>query len=302
MDRDTFSRLVKEELAKVEVKSRTAASWEAAALGRFLSSARNPSEEAVISADPYLIRRIYYLVKRGSGLSPSFRQKPRITGGRGTRRKIITSAPRPFTQRPALGLLSRNALCRRAYLRGSFLSRGSVSSPVRSHHLEFALPEKKDALLLQSLLHKETLKAGLVQRRTSWVVYLKDAGEICDLLKLMGASRAVFEYENVRVTKSLKSSVQRLVNMDEANVSRTVEAALRQTADIRLIDMEEGLIHLAPALNKLARLRLEHPGASMEDLGLMMVPPISKSAVNHRFRRLAKIASDLRAEMEKARR
>ena len=90
--------------------------------------------------------------------------------------------------------------------------------------------------------------------------------------------------------------------MDEANVSRTVEAALRQTADIRLIDMEEGLIHLAPALNKLARLRLEHPGASMEDLGLMMVPPISKSAVNHRFRRLAKIASDLRAEMEKARR
>jgi hypothetical protein len=134
------------------------------------------------------------------------------------------------------------------------------------------------------------------------VVYLKDAGEICDLLKLMGASRAVFEYENVRVTKSLKSSVQRLVNMDEANVSRTVEAALRQTADIRLIDMEEGLIHLAPALNKLARLRLEHPGASMEDLGLMMVPPISKSAVNHRFRRLAKIASDLRAEMEKARR
>ena len=134
------------------------------------------------------------------------------------------------------------------------------------------------------------------------MVYLKDAGEICDLLKLMGASRAVFEYENVRVTKSLKSSVQRLVNMDEANVSRTVEAALRQTADIRLIDMEEGLIHLAPALNKLARLRLEHPGASMEDLGLMMVPPISKSAVNHRFRRLAKIASDLRAEMEKARR
>lgn len=302
MDRDTFSRLVKEELARVEVRSRTAAFWEAAALGRFLSSARNPSEEAVISADPYLIRRIYYLVKRGSGLSPSLRQKPGITRGRGARRKIITSAPRPYTERPALGLLSRNALCRRAYLRGSFLSRGSVSSPVRSHHLEFALPGKKDASLVQSLLHKENLKAGLVQRRTSWVVYLKDAGEICDLLKLMGASRGVFEYENVRVTKSLKNSVQRLVNMDEANVSRTVEAALRQTADIGLIDREKGLTRLPPALNKLARLRLEHPGASMEDLGLMMVPPISKSAVNHRFRRLAKIASDIRADMEKARR
>lgn len=286
----------------MEVKGRSPAYWEAAALRKLLSSARNSSGEPVISADPYLMRRVYYLIKQGSGLSPTYHPKPRTKNSRGPRGKVIAHAITPFTENLAVGLLSRNTTCRRAFLRGSFLARGSISSPARSHHMELALPGRKDALLLQSLLRRENLKAGLVQRRGSWVVYLKDADEICELLKLMGASSAVFEYENIRARKSLKNSVQRLVNMDDANVSRTVEAGLRQLADIRTIDEEKGISHLPRALRELARLRMENPDASMEELGLMMSPPISKSAVNHRFRRLSRIASDLRGEAQKARR
>ncbi|HHW26805.1 MAG TPA: DNA-binding protein WhiA [Firmicutes bacterium] len=301
MDRDTFSRLVKDELARVTVKGRSPAFWEAAALRKLLSSKHSGSGESVISADPYLIRRLYYLIKQSSGLTPSFRPKPKGKDGRIQGSKLVTSTVVPSTEKPAVGLLSRNATCRRAFIRGSFLARGSISSPSRSHHLEIALPARKDALLLQSLLRKENLKAGLVQRRSSWVVYLKDSDEICELLKLMGATSAVFEYENIRARKSLRNSVQRIVNMDDANVSRAVEAGLRQIEDIRLIDEERGLSRLPPALKELARLRLENPEASMEDLGLMMSPPISKSAVNHRFRRLAQIASDIRANKQKAR-
>jgi DNA-binding protein WhiA len=114
-------------------------------------------------------------------------------------------------------------------------------------------------------------------------------------LKTVGATKSVFDYENIRVQKSLKSSVQRLVNMDRANVGRSVEASLRQVEDIRVIDEEQGLSTLPPALRELARLRMENPDMSMEELGQALAKPASKSAVNHRFRRIAALADDMRS-------
>ncbi len=174
------------------------------------------------------------------------------------------------------------------------MSRGSVSSPTRTHHLEMALPARKDALFVRSLLAREELRGGLVQRRSSWVVYLKDGDEISGFLTAVGASRSVLDYENVRARKSLKSSVQRLVNMDRANVGRSVEASIRQLEDIRLIDEERGLTALPPALREVARLRIQNPDMSMEELGQALTTPVSKSAVNHRMRRLAEMAQDIR--------
>ncbi len=102
------------------------------------------------------------------------------------------------------------------------------------------LPCKQTALLVKSLVDQEGLKSGLVKRRSSWVVYIKDADRISQFLTLVGASRAVLQYENVRVQKDLKSSVQRQVNMDRANVSRSVESSLKQIEDIQPIDEEQG--------------------------------------------------------------
>jgi len=157
-----------------------------------------------------------------------------------------------------------------------------------------ALPARKDALFVRSLLSKEGLRAGLVVRRSNWVVYLKDGDDITGFLTAVGANKSVLDYENVRAQKSLKSSVQRLVNMDRANVSRSVEASLKQLQDIRLIDEERGLSTLPAALRELARLRMENPDMSMEELGQALSVPASKSAVNHRFRRLAQIAEEIR--------
>ncbi len=156
------------------------------------------------------------------------------------------------------------------------------------------MPARKDALLVRSLLSKENLRCGLVERRSAWVAYLKDGDDISEFLKAVGATATVLEYEDVRVMKSVKSSVQRLVNMDRANVGRSVEASLRQLEDIRLIDEERGLSSLSPALRELAQLRVENPDMSMEELGLALREPASKSAVNHRFRRLSEIAGRTR--------
>ncbi len=293
MELDTFSRSVKEELARVPVDGHSAAYWEAVALRRFLP-ARPKDAEGTFSTEPFVLRRLFYLMKQGSGVRPTmFGASP------GRRYQARGHLPPPLIgENPdssAAEAVKGNPTLRRAFLRGVFLARGSVSSPVRTHHLEMALPARKDAVFVRSLLVNEELGGGLVKRRSNWVVYLKDGDEISDLLSALGANKTVLDYENVRAQKSLKISVQRLVNMDRANVGRSVEAALRQLDDIRVIDEEKGLKSLPPALRELARLRVDNPDMSMEELGQALSTPASKSAVNHRFRRISEIAREMRS-------
>jgi DNA-binding transcriptional regulator WhiA len=269
--RGTFARAVKEELARVRLKNRGEAYWEILALRRYLKSRRGRKGGAETAAEPFLKRRFLYLMK--------------LWGAK--------EAPDGAAPASASILLS-NAAFRRAFIRGAFLARGSIASPVRNHHLEIALPTSRDGALLCSLLEKEELKGGLVRRRSSYVAYLKDADEIAEFLRITGAFQAVMDYEDIRARKSLKSSVLRMVNMDRANVSRAVEASIKQLRDIRTIDEEIGLSNLPVALRELARVRLANPDLTMEELGQMLVPAASKSAVNHRFRRIAEIAADLR--------
>lgn len=297
--KDTFSRAAKEELARVVVKGRAPAYWETLALRRYLAPRAIKAAEASVPAEPFLMRRLFYLVKQGGGETSLYSAKNRsgnkkTASGRSTRRLRSKIRTVPDGYRPSFDILVSNVACRRAFLRGAFLARGSVSSPVRNHHLEIAMPTSVDGALVRSLMDIEELKGGLIRRRSSHVAYLKDADEIAEFLRIIGASQAVLDYEDVRARKSLKSSVQRLVNMDRANVSRSVEASLRQVEDIQTIDDVMGLNRLPAALKELARLRLVNRDLSMEELGELLAPPSSKSAVNHRFRRIADIAADLR--------
>lgn len=274
-EKDTFSRAVKEELARVRTGNRRQAYFEMVALQKYLRLRQGRRRGAGIPTEPFLMRRLLYLMKKWG----------------------TNDAPRDVALAPP-SILSSDPVCRRAFLRGAFLARGSISSPVKNHHLEIALPTLEDGELVSSLLSKEGLKGGLIRRRSSYVAYLKDADEIAEFLRLTGAFQAVLDYENIRARKSLKSSVLRVVNMDRANVSRAVEASIKQLGDIRLIDEEIGLSRLPHALRELARARLEHPDLTMEELGQLLVPQASKSAVNHRFRRIAEIADGLRKEKD----
>jgi len=193
-------------------------------------------------------------------------------------------------------LLVARSCCRRAYLRGYFLGNGSLAGPERQHHLEMYAQHPDQARELKALLESFHLRAGGQERAGRLLIYLKDGEQIVNFLNVVGAHSALLYYENVRIYKEFKNRVNRLVNCETGNLGKTVEAAVQQREDIRVIEDHLGLHRLPRALRELAELRLKYPEASLRELGEMMNPPVGKSGVNHRMRRLEEVAARLRAE------
>lgn len=189
-------------------------------------------------------------------------------------------------------LLSRTC-CKRAFLRGAFLASGSISDPQKSYHFEIVCQEQSQAQLLQELYHAFELDAKIVQRKKYFIVYLKEGAQIVDALNVMGAYVALMNLENVRIFKEMRGSVNRIVNCETANINKVVGAACRQVEDIRYIQNKVGLDELPPALREMALIRLEYPDSSLKELGELCDPPVGKSGVNHRLRKLGEIAKKL---------
>lgn len=191
-------------------------------------------------------------------------------------------------------LLLKNACCRRAYLRGTYLSIGSMSNPKRSYHLEFVCSGSGQAEQLCGVLTGFELEAKIIRRKKYYVVYLKEGACIVDLLNIMEAHVSLMELENLRILKDISNRVNRRVNCEAANIVKTVNAASRQVEDIKLIQEMRGLSSLPENLRKAAELRLEWPDATLGELSEMTVPPIGKSGMNHRLRKLSEIAEELK--------
>lgn len=191
-------------------------------------------------------------------------------------------------------LLVQNTCCKRAFLRGSFLVAGSVTNPEKAYHLELAVLSEELAKQLQKLLLFFQMDAKIVERKRYYVVYIKEGAQIVDFLNVVEAHVALMEYENVRIVKELRNSVNRQVNCETANISKTVNAAARQIEDIRYIEKYVGFQRLSPGLKDIAELRLEYPDASLTELGQRLNPPIGKSGVNHRLRKLGEMAKQWR--------
>lgn len=184
--------------------------------------------------------------------------------------------------------------CMRAYLRGVFLGAGYLGKPAYGHHLEIAVENGRFAESLVSLMQKFDMKPKVIERRTYQVVYLKDGDDIVQFLNVVGAHSSLLDFENARVMKSIRNDVNRIVNAEEANMGKTIEASVSQIEDIELIKQTIGLGKLTPPLAEAALLRLENPESTIAELGAMLKKPIGKSGMNHRLRRLAKLASELR--------
>ncbi len=190
--------------------------------------------------------------------------------------------------------LYKGSCCKRACLRGYFLCCGSMSRPETGYHLEIAVQSAETADQIIELMKSFSLEGKRVLRKKYHVVYLKDGEAIADFLKAIEAPRALMEFENTRIYKDMRSRVNRKVNCEAANISKTVTAAARQVEDIQLIDRMKGIDSLPPRLRQMAYLRLEEQEASLEELGRMFDPPIGKSGVNHRLRKISEIAQVLR--------
>ena len=187
-------------------------------------------------------------------------------------------------------VLPRRACCRRAFLRGVFLAGGSISISRRSgYHLELSCSSLEDASYCRKVLELFNLKALIRDRKGSAFLYFKDAEAVADFLRIIGAGNALLELESLRVVKSMRNQVNRLVNCETANLEKTITSAQQQLQVIDSLSALVGLENLSPALREAARLRRRYPEASLKELGEMLDPPISKSSMNHRFRQLAKL-------------
>lgn len=185
--------------------------------------------------------------------------------------------------------------CKKAFIRGAFLGGGSISDPEKNYHLEFVVSNEDFAENLMELINSLGFNSKIVGRKNSYVVYLKESEQISDLLSHIGGFQALLSLQNTKILKQMRNNVNRIVNCETANLSKTVNAAVRQVENIKLIEKKMGISKLPKSLQQIALLRVENEDLTLKELGELLSPPISKSGVNHRLKKIEDIANELRS-------
>lgn len=298
----SFSQQVKQELAGKIPETRHCRLAELSAFVRLSGSLETDGKTLNILAfhpeNPLSAQKIFTLLEKAFNINIVADSAGNETAG-GRNGSILIKDPelsekiyRATTNPTVLKL----TCCRQSFLRGAFLAAGSISAPEKYYHLEIVCQKKDNAVLLQNVMESFQLDAKIVRRKKDYVVYLKEGEQIVTVLGLMGASKSFLDLENIRVVKEMRGNVNRVVNCETANLEKTITSAVRQADDITYIRKCGAFGRLKPALREMAEVRLEHPDASLAELGQFLDPPIGKSGVNHRLHRLREIAEELRKE------
>ena len=212
--------------------------------------------------------------------------------------KLLTDGDNGGMLKVGNSIVYQRDCCKRAFIRGAFLSSGSISDPRKGYHFEIVCTDGEKAGQLQEIIRSFHIDAKIVLRKKSYVVYVKEGAQIVDMLAIMEANVALMDLENIRILKEMRNSVNRKVNCETANINKTVSAAVKQIEDIRLIEKKVGFQSLNEGLEEVARLRLQYPEATLKELGMMLTPQVGKSGVNHRLRKLSTLAEELRENKE----
>ena len=195
-------------------------------------------------------------------------------------------------------LQKQSKMSTKGLIREAFLQSGSISDPEKFYHLEIVFTEYEEALRIKQLIESFRLDGKIVERKGHYVVYLKEGAQIADMLRIMEAPMALMEFENIRILKEMRNSINRQVNCEAANLGKTISAAVKQVEDIKFISSKVGLDNIPESLAQIAKIRLEYPEAPLKELGELMEPPLGKSGVNHRLKLLSELAEDLRSRKE----
>ena len=307
----SFASETKKELTQVQTDN-SSLKAEVSALIRMngtLSFANRQLSVDVQTENAAIARRLYTNIKRLYNLNVELlvRKKMRLKKNNvyicrvreGARELLadlqIVSEAFEFNHTISKTLIPHNSQ-KRAYLRGAFLAGGSVNNPeTSSYHLEVYSLYKEHGEALADLMNHYDLNAKTIERKKGYVTYLKEAEKISDFLSLVGAHQAMLKFEDVRIVRDMRNSVNRIVNCETANLNKTIGAALRQVDNIRFIDNAIGLDQLPEKLREIARLRVEYQDVTLKELGEMVsTGAVSKSGVNHRLRKIDEIADALR--------
>ena len=189
----------------------------------------------------------------------------------------------------------KNECCARSYLRGAFLAGGSVNNPEgSSYHLEISSMYEEHCRALVDLANTFELNARCIERKKGFIFYIKEGEKIIELLNIIGAHQALFKFEDVRIMRDMRNSVNRIVNCETANLNKTIGAAVRQIENIKLLQKEIGLENLPEKIREVAEIRLSHPDLNLTEVGDMLKVKVSKSGVNHRLRKIDEMAEKIR--------
>ncbi len=187
-----------------------------------------------------------------------------------------------------------NDIEEKAYVRGCFLGSGSINNPKNNYHIEIIFRQKEDAEEVLKILEKYAIHFKILGKTNATSIYSKDGEEISKFLAFIGANSAVLKFEDIRVYRDMRNNVNRLVNCETANLSKTVNASLKQIEAIKLIKEKGKFTELSDNLKEIAELRAKNPEISLTELGKMINPPIGKSGVNHRLKAIMKFAEELK--------
>ncbi len=306
----SFSRSVKDELARSPLPEQELEV--AAELTAFLYTSGSvhigggESSLHIVSTHLPTVRRAFSLWQRGFGIRPvvivargaalngqvSFRVRVRLDNATESalRQMNLWQEGRIRLEPGWIPPESDPSLCR-AYLRGSFLGGGSMSDPNSGYHMEIRCHSKSNARCLRSILVGLGIRAHLIAEGDGPLVYVKDGESASDFLRAVGASRALFRLEDIRIMKDLRNRINRLVNSETANMAKTIRASLNQLRDIESLGpgLREGL---SSRTREMVELRVRNPEASLRELGEMMQPPVSKSTVEYHFRKIHRLVSE----------
>lgn len=308
----SFADEVRNELSRVISKRKCCNHAELAALIRCngtLSIAQRQIGVILTTENAAVARKIFKLIKTNYQLFIEIvvRQKMRfhrhnsyqvkIPPQKGTQKMLITIGVLDdlarLNYRLNYDLLAKEC-CARSYLRGTFLGAGSLNHPDGGYHLEISCGHEEYAKELLNFFNSFELTGNIVFRKNSHIVYFKRSEDIAKILNLIGAHSALLKYEDYRVMKNIRNDVNRRVNCETANLDKTISASMQQLADIELIALNRGIDSLPKSLREIIHLRTAHPYISLKELGQLIDPPLSKSGVNGRLRRIAQIAKKIR--------
>ncbi|RLL46622.1 DNA-binding protein WhiA [Oceanobacillus piezotolerans] len=308
----SFASEIKKELTSLEIEDEACQDAELAALIRMngvISLSRMQYTLDVQTENAAIARRIYTLIKMRYALPVELlvRKKMKLKKNNvyivRMKKGVQTLLQDLEIMKDSYSIISTisdkylaNSDCKKAYLRGAFLAGGSVNNPeTSSYHLEISNVHKEHNDALCELLNTFELRARTLERKKGFIVYIKEAEKITEFLNIIGAHNALFKFEDVRIVRDMRNSVNRLVNCETANLNKTIGAAFRQIENIKLIERTVGLEKLPEKLQEIAKLRIMHQEVSLKELGeLVSSGKISKSGVNHRLKKIDEFADKIK--------
>ena len=258
--------------------------------------------EAALNAASLILKKLFnssftveQVSRHGAGKYHLMIEDPCICSELNKMLKLADGGSR-ISEADRFALLVVKSCCKKAYLRGAFLCAGTISDPDRSYHLEINCKRKREADKTSAAFEALGIQAKSDQRNRYYSVYIKEIEMISDTLGAMGARVSLLELENKRILRSVRGDINRRVNCETANIGKTASASARQIEDINYIAERGCMELLSNGLDEIARVRVEYPTATLQELGEMFDPPLGKSCINHRLRKIARIAETLRED------